>query len=727
MDLLSDLNDEQRAAVERTEGPLLVLAGAGSGKTRVLVHRLAHILAEDRAAPEEIVAVTFTNKAAEEMRSRVAALLGASEAPSRVGTFHALCLRVLRREAGRVGYGNDFQVFDADDALRLVKECLKGERVEEASFPPRDVLRWISSVKNRGLDPEEAASRRRGGDVLAAVHRAYQESLARMNAMDFDDLILNVLRLLERDPGRRAHWAGSCRYLLVDEYQDTNPPQYRLVKALSSVHGNVCAVGDEDQSIYQFRGADIGNILSFQWDFPGAVVVKLTRNYRSTGGILEAANSLVRRNERRIGKELWTEEGAGERVRFTLLRTDRDEAAFVLETIRGLRGRCRLEETAILYRTNAQSRLFEEALVAAGVPYRIYGGLRFYDRREVRDLMSYLRLAANPADDIAFRRAVGAPPRGIGAAALEAIEEAARKAGACLSRAAEAALAAGRLPARAAAPARAFLDLIARIRERAGTASPADLLRDLIEKIGYEDYLRRADPADAASRIENVSQLVAAAEESRSEGLQAFLDRASLLSETESAQGDRGVSLMTLHAAKGLEFHAVLLVGMEEGLLPHERTLQGDGDLEEERRLCYVGMTRARRLLHLTAAAERSSYGRPAATTVSRFVEEIGEERLAVRDLRALAGASAGGPGRPRRPRGTALGDEDVSRHADEDEEGYGGGFRVGGRVRHEALGVGRVLAVEPAGVGLKLTVRFSGGRTVKVLTRAARLTPLPS
>ena len=722
MDLLRDLNDQQRLAVEHTEGPLLVLAGAGSGKTRVLVYRVAHLLHTGRADASEIFAVTFTNKAAYEMKERVTRLLGERETPSRVGTFHALCLRILRREAGRLGYGEGFQVFDTDDSQRLVKECMKEASLDDSQTTAREILRRISAAKNGGVSPEDAAGHFRGNLSLAyaRAYQAYQEGLRRMNAMDFDDLILNVLRLFDDHPERRDLWAGACRYLLVDEYQDTNPPQYRLVKALSSSHGNLCVVGDEDQSIYRFRGADIGNILSFQKDFPGASVIKLTQNYRSTSAILDAANNLVKVNTQRIGKDLWTDAGAGEPVRFTLLPGDREEASFVVAQIQGWNLRGALEDAAVLYRTNAQSRLFEEALVAARLPYRIYGSLRFYDRREVRDLIAYLKLAVNHADDVSLRRVAGVPPRGIGAVAMTAVEAAARRSGSSLHDAMAACARDALLPPRAASSARAFLATIAALGERAKTGSPAEILRWLVKEIDYEGYLRRTDAAEADSRLENVAQLITAAEEAGAEeGVQGFLDRASLVSETESVAGDRGVNLMTLHSAKGLEFDVVFLVGLEEGLLPHSRTLEGEEEIEEERRLCYVGLTRARRRLHLTAAGYRRLYGEPLPATISRFVDEIGEDHL---ERGAAPSMPYAGIDRHRRRREVPLGEEDISPHHDDDGDDPSG-FGVGARVRHEQFGVGQILAVEPVRDGQKLTVRFAGGRTMKVLTRYAHLT----
>ncbi|MBI3449949.1 MAG: UvrD-helicase domain-containing protein [Acidobacteria bacterium] len=753
MDLLKDLNEEQRRAVELTDGAILVLAGAGSGKTRVLVHRIAHTLHLGLAAPDEIVAVTFTNKSAAEMKERIARLLGEGSAPDRVGTFHSLCLRMLRREAPRLGYRDGFQIFDTEDSLRLVKESLKELVSGDQTATPGDVLRRISSAKNLGVDPDSGEEHWRGpqGPLHARVYAAYQSGLRRMNAMDFDDLILNVIRLFAEHPDRARLWAGTCRYLLVDEYQDTNPPQYRLVRALAAVHGNLCVVGDEDQSIYRFRGADIGNILSFQKDFPGTTVVKLTQNYRSTGSILAAANSLVRNNTQRIGKELWTAAGRGDKVKLAILPGDREEAAFIVRVIQEWRRTARLEEAAILYRTNAQSRLFEEALISAGVPYRIYGSLRFYDRKEIRDLMAYLKLAVNPSDDVAFRRVINVPARGLGAVALEAIDAAAAAGRTSLHDGCRAAIESKALAAKAAASAGAFLAVLESVRGKLAGGSPGEILRQLIRGVDYTEHLKRTEGSEADARLENVEQLVDAAAESAGEGgLQEFLDRASLVSESESAQGTGGANLMTLHSAKGLEFDLVCLVGMEEGLCPHARTLDAADEIEEERRLAYVGMTRARKRLHVTAARTRRTFGEIAPAAISRFLGEIGDENVEEvftspaagtswgRSALAGGGGAGGGGGarwaaRPRRE--VALGDEDVSREAADDgaapdddaaEGGEVPSFRVGARVRHDQFGLGEVLLVEAADEGQKLTVRF-GGRTRKLLTRYAHLTRVGS
>jgi DNA helicase-2/ATP-dependent DNA helicase PcrA len=724
MGLLDRLNEEQRAAVERTDGAVLVLAGAGSGKTRVLVHKIAHVLATGRAAPDEVIAVTFTNRAAAEMKQRVASLLGVEAPLARVGTFHSLCLRLLRREARRLGYAEGFQVCDAEDAVRLVKECARGASIDEEILAPRDALRRISWAKNRGIAPGEAARiwSAYPGSIAARLYAAYEDALRRMNAMDFDDLILNVLRLFREHPDRASLWAGTCRYLLVDEYQDTNPPQYQLIRALSDVHGNLSVVGDEDQAIYRFRGADIGNILSFKEDFPGAVVIKLTRNYRSTGAILGAANSLVRHNKRRIGKDLWTQEGRGARPVLTVLPGDREEAAHVVGDLIRRRGSGEGGEVGILYRTNAQSRLLEEALVKAGIPYRIFGSVRFYERREIRDLLAYLRLALNPADDVSFRRIVNTPARGLGRGALEIAEAAARASGRGLLEGLRAALRAESLPRRSAAGAAALVGLLDEVRRDASTHGPGDLLRAILHGTDYAGWLRKGDGEEAESRLENVDQLVAAAEEAAGAGgLQEFLDRSALVNDTDDVKGSEGPSLMTLHSAKGLEFDSVYLVGLEEGLLPHARTLGSEEEIEEERRLCYVGLTRARRTLRITAAAQRRLYGQPVPASLSRFAAEIGEDHLEVDSSRARRSAVPAAAGVRRE---VALGDEDIDAAGPDDD--VPAGYRPGLRVRHDDFGIGEVVQVEPSRDGQKLTVRFRGGRVRKLITPHARLTALP-
>jgi DNA helicase II / ATP-dependent DNA helicase PcrA len=745
-----DLNPEQLEAVRATEGPLLVLAGAGSGKTRVLTARTAWIIRSGLARPDEIVAVTFTNKAAGEMKGRIAALLDGDPRGLRMGTFHSLCLRLLRVEAGRLGYRTDFVVFDTADQTAVMKEVVEELRLDTDRYPARGLLQRISAARNRFDASEQvvAALREPGSDAVVRAYDAYVRRLRAANAMDFDDLILNVLELFRRHPEVEARQRDRTRYLLVDEYQDTNRPQYQLVRSLAAGSRNLCVVGDDAQSIYRFRGADVGNILRFQEDYSDARVIQLTRNYRSTARILKAAGNVIRHNRGRLDKELWTENPAGERITYIQTMTDRDEAMFVASQVRALRGGERghaLSDMAVLYRTNAQSRLMEEALMQAGFPYRIYGGLRFYDRKEVKDLLAYLRLAANPDDDVSLRRVLNVPPRGVGRTSLDRLEEAARaeriSLHASILREVEMTP-----PIRSAPALRRLLDLLALLRERAtaGDGVPR-LLQELVERLEYIEYLKRSEPGDAESRIENVGQLVAAAKEREAAGepgLQPFLDAAALVSDVESVTGDTGMHLMTLHCAKGLEFPVVFMVGMEENLFPHARSV-GTSDpeeIEEERRLCYVGMTRARERLIVSCAAQRRSFGSMTMNEPSRFVRELrtGAADL-VNDLsvdwwsaRGPLGypSSSPGAGRPSRAyeppaaRRTSLGDEDISRHPDDDAPSRepASSLRVGMRVYHEQFGYGEIEDLQGSGEKQKASVRFPGWGVRKLMTRYANL-----
>ncbi|HET9480359.1 MAG TPA: UvrD-helicase domain-containing protein, partial [Candidatus Polarisedimenticolia bacterium] len=739
-DLLSQLNEQQREAVLTTEGPVLVLAGAGSGKTRVLTYRLAWLIRSLGIDPHGLVAVTFTNKAAQEMKSRIASLLQGDPGGLRMGTFHSLCLRMLRVEAERLGYSRDFVVFDTADQTAVIREVAADLRLDTERFPPRALLHRISSARNRFVLPEEIAAALKDpqSDVALRAWEAYAKRLRSINAMDFDDLILNVLALFREHPGIERKYRERTQYLLVDEYQDTNRSQYELVRSLSAATRNLCVVGDDAQSIYRFRGADIGNILRFNEDYSDAKVVKLTRNYRSTGRILKAAGNVIRRNRGRIEKELWTENPEGAAITWLQAATDRDEAAFVADQIRALRrgpDGHDLSDIALLYRTNAQSRLLEEALLRAGLPYRIYGGLRFYDRKEIKDLMAYLRLAANPADDVSLRRVLNVPPRGLGKVTLESLEEAARAEGIGLLASLEKA-AVQTPPSRASRSLKGLVDLLAALRrmaaEEAGTSA---ILGELVRRLDYQEYLKRAEPGDAESRLENVGQLVAAAQEREAAGqgtLQEFLDGAALVSDVESVTGDTGVNLMTLHCAKGLEFPVVFMVGMEENLFPHVRSMQAadNEEIEEERRLCYVGMTRAMRRLILSCAAQRRSFGSMMMNEPSRFVAELGAGMLDDispdwRTSYGSPGAQAGWPrrgeGSRSRPAGPGLGDEDISDHPPDDEGGEGR-LRAGMRVYHAQFGYGTVEDVEGAGDRQKATVRFPGLGRKKLMTRFAKL-----
>ncbi len=624
--LLGPLNEAQREAVVSTTGPVLVLAGAGSGKTRVITHRLAWLIEKEGLPPDEIMAVTFTNKAAGEMRERARRLLGGDYGFFWIGTFHSLCARILRKEGWRLSFSRRFTIYDSDDQLGIVKAILKEKQLDDKQFPPRQVLSLISKLKNEGKGPDELR-RQWAGDAFkeqtASVWREYQARLKKADAMDFDDLLLNTLVVLRDHEEARALWTARFKQVLVDEYQDTNDPQYRFVRALASVHGNLCAVGDEDQSIYGWRGASVGNILRFEKDFPGAKLIRLERNYRSTQTILDAAMAVVSRNKRRLGKSLYTEKNPGDRITAVEAVNGRGEAEWVVSRIERERARRRLSEIAVLYRTNAQSRPFEELLISRSIPYRVVGGLKFYERREIRDLLAYARLALNPADDAAVTRVINIPARGIGATTLGRLQTLALERNVALLPAIQLALNENLLPARAAGPLKGFVEIAAALAIHAETLAPAPFLNAAIEAIRYFDFLESEYKADGdhETRIENVNELIAGAAAFRPteadgatprEWLSAFLEKYALASDQDQLDEDADaekLTLMTVHAAKGLEFPVVFIAGLEQTLFPHARAAESEADLEEERRLFYVAVTRARERVYLSRALYRARYG----------------------------------------------------------------------------------------------------------------------
>ena len=719
--LLEKLNDRQKEAVLATDGPLLILAGAGSGKTRVIVHRLAHLIGSGKALPAEIFAVTFTNKAADEMKTRVAELLGTPRCGAWISTFHSLGLRILREEAHRLGYRRGFVIYDDTDQLSLVRDLQKELGIDDKSFPGRRLLSALSNAKNLALNPDAylAANPTPSGETVGRLYSLYSDRLRAANAMDFDDLILRPLEIFEKNPETAARWSGSCRYLLVDEYQDTNHSQYRLIVALAARHGNVCCVGDEDQSIYRFRGADINNILGFERDFPGTRVVKLEQNYRSTKAILEAASAVVANNENRIGKTLWTENRGGEAIDLYCAGDDLEEASYVAERIASMsRGP---GDTAILYRTNAQSRLLEEALSRRGVPYLIIGGVRFYDRREIKDLLAYLKLMVNPDDEVAWKRIVNVPPREIGKASVEIIEEIAARERLSFPAAVRTALDRSLLTARGERALKTFRDLLEELRGTLEEMDAGSFVAQVIEKIRYREYLERSGAEELESRLENLDELITAVGEysGGEEGILAFLERTALISEVENTRGSGGVSLMTLHCAKGLEFPVVFLVGMEENLFPHAHSRESAGDVEEERRLCYVGMTRAKERLILTRAISRRVFGRSQFNEPSRFLEEIPSPLL--RDLSRRAAVR---PPRIVSDTGrTYVPDPAFAREGGARKES--GVYGLGKRVHHPEYGIGTIIEVEGAGDTLKLTVSFSVYGSKKFLPKYAPLEPI--
>ncbi len=723
--LLEGLNPEQRQACEITEGPLLVLAGAGSGKTRVLVHRIAYLIGVCGIPPESILAVTFTNKAAGEMRERVEKILGQGASGVFVSTFHSACVRILRRDAGHLGVSRGFAIYDEADGLAAVKEALRRLGLDPKLFEPRR-LRWrIDQWKNAGILPAEAASS--GADLdtrrAAEVYAVYQRVLAEQSALDFGDLILQTTVLFQRFPEVLAWYRRRWQYVLVDEYQDTNAVQYRLVKQLTDEHRNLCVVGDPNQSIYGWRGANVRNILEFSSDHLDARVVKLERNYRSTRPILGAASAVVA-NNRGPQARLWTEREQGDLVRVYEASDDRDEAQFV---IRQILGAAREEgrpfgDFAIFYRTNAQSRPFEEELLKYDVPYTVVGGTRFYERAEVKDALAYLRVLVNPADGMGLRRILNNPPRGIGKATLERAEALAVDRETTLLGALRAIAAESAGPARSAAKLREFLVMMDDLAAEVPGMSPADALAAVLDRTGYLEHLVRQETPEAQARVENLRELLAGAEDfaaANSEGgddrspIELFLDQVALVSDLDAyeSRSDR-VSLMTAHTAKGLEFPVVFLVGLEEGLLPHAASARDATGIEEERRLCYVGMTRAMERLVLTWASERRRYGSSTFSPPSRFLSEIPRELLA-------------GAGEARRPLRAPRGERALDYSVGQDDAGEAGAIRVGLRVRHPIFGEGSVTAVRGAGQGQKLDIRFDKVGVKTVLVRFANLEPV--
>jgi len=714
--LLSGLNPRQSEAVLAVEGPVLILAGAGSGKTRVITHRIAHLVLDRQVRSESILAVTFTNKAAAEMRTRAEALLAGHPLRSWVSTFHSFCVRLLRREAVAAGLDPRFQIYDATDQLGAVKEAMRALDLSEKLHPPRRLLARISARKSSGQGEEEEDGSIAG--ITAEVEARYRQVLEAAGALDFDDLLLRAVALLGDNNAVCEAWGRRFPYLLVDEYQDTNRSQYELVRLLARQHGNLTVVGDEDQSIYSWRGARISNILDFERDFPGARVFRLEENYRSTQAILDAASALVERNVRRKGKVLRAVQDGGEPVRLHESVDEYAEAAWVVERIASEQDRPR---AAILVRMNAQSRLFEEALLRAHLPYLVLGGVGFYDRKEVKDLLAYLRLVSNPSDSVAFHRVVNAPPRGIGARTVETIDRAAAESGMAPWHGMVRLLDEAALPSRALVSLRRFREMIEGLREEATVRGLKALLERTLDVTGYSAVLAREDTQESQDRLENLAELLTAAAdyEARGEleetpGLPGFLDRAALLSDTDRLRDDVPVLLMTLHAAKGLEFDSVFLVGLEEGLLPHSRSLAGADALEEERRLCYVGMTRAMRRLHLSWARSRQIFGQRRLSEPSRFLEEIPRDRV------IRTGGAPAAPGRaPARPTGgPASAPQALSPGPAPDEEA----LRPGVRVRHPLFGVGTVLRREGEGHDLKVTVSFPGVGAKKLVARFAGL-----
>jgi DNA helicase-2/ATP-dependent DNA helicase PcrA len=688
---LADLNDAQREAVVTTEGPLLVVAGAGSGKTRVLTYRVAHLIHAIGVKPNEILAITFTNKAAGEMRERLAVMLGGTARAIWILTFHAACGRILRREAERLGYRSSFTIYDDQDQVRLVKACLEELGKDPKRFSPRGIHHQISQAKNQLVSPEEYTSRVASfwDQTVAEVYDLYQRRLHASNAVDFDDLIMLTVEVLERFPDALAHWQKAFRYVVVDEYQDTNHAQYRLLQLLGAEHGNVCAVGDPDQSIYAFRGADIRNIMEFERDFPGTQIIPLEQNYRSTNRILRAANAVIEHNRERKPKQLFSDLGEGDPVRVVEVEDEHAEARFVAAEIASLiDGGMSASEIAVFYRTNAQSRVLEDVLVRQDVPYQVIGGPRFYERAEIRDATAYLSVLVNPSDAGSLLRIANRPRRGIGDTSLQRLVGHAEATGRTLFQTMADPEAAG-LAAASVRAVRSFHALMETLMVAAQELPIDELVERVLEKSGTIEALEAERTIEARGRVENLQELVGVAREYRhtadDPSLAGFLQDISLVSDQDTIADDRGlVTLMTLHNAKGLEFKAVFAIGMEEGIFPHVRALEEQG-VEEERRLCYVGLTRAMERLTLTHTLARSLYGRRTQNLASRFLDELPAE--VERDRLQPSSWSGYRPAGGIEPR------VDVP------------ALSTGDAVRHASLGEGIVTAMEPGGV---VTVRFA-------------------
>jgi DNA helicase II / ATP-dependent DNA helicase PcrA len=692
--LLESLNPTQLDAVKHTEGPLLILAGAGSGKTRVLTHRIAYILGEGLAAPEEVLAITFTNKAAGEMKDRVALLVGPDSRKMWVSTFHAFCARVLRVHAEKLGYKREFTIYDGADQVRLVKRCIVELGKDPKRFNPRSFAAQISAAKNVLMTPEDYLRSTEGyiAENVAEVYDLYQTRLYENNAMDFDDLIMQTVALLEVFAEVRERYQRRFKYIHVDEYQDTNHAQYRLVNILAAAHRNLCVVGDDDQSVYSWRGADIRNILDFERDYPEAKVVKLEQNYRSTQTILDAANAVVTNNASRKSKELWTAGPEGERIRVFTAVDEYAEARFVISEIERLvDSGASPRDMAVFYRTNAQSRALEDVLVREGIPYQVVGGVRFYERAEIKDTMAYLTVISNPNDAGALERIINVPKRGLGSTSVARLQDHARRNGLSLYEALAEADAAD-LTGAAKKSCRAVRGLFEGWRVAAREISPAELVGAVLYESGYRAELEAENTVESESRLENLEELINAAKEyERFEPeptLEGFLQEQALYSDQDTLNTEGGqVALMTLHNAKGLEFDHVFVVGMEEGTFPHARSLD-EQNLEEERRLCYVGITRAKRTLTLSYAKLRSNWGEREYQMPSRFLSEIPAALKAGTVPNGPTSQGGWGAALPRRG-----GFERVGTPA----------FRAGERVRHAKFGVGEVVE---AGEG-KVVVRF--------------------
>lgn len=760
----SRMNEMQRKAVFKTQGPILILAGAGSGKTTVLINRIAFLLrfgnafyeqaadytqedgalllraAEDssvawqevsRAAhavpvnPWNVLAITFTNKAANELKERLSAMLDDDGARVNAGTFHYICLRILRREIDALGYRAGFTIYDTDDGIRVVKDCLAELNLSDKMFPPKTVLNQISRAKDSMLSPEAYLEQNESDfrlKVIGGIYALYQKKLKEANAVDFDDIICLTVRLFEQEPDILSHYQNLYRYIMVDEYQDTNHAQYRLVSLLSAKYHNLCVVGDDDQSIYRFRGATIENILSFEEEFEDAAVIRLEQNYRSTQNILDAANGLISHNNARKGKKLWTENGAGSKVLSYRALDEMGEAMFVVRQIEdsAARGQ-KFSDNAVLYRTNAQSNTIERQLVRAGIPYRIVGGTKFFDRKEIRDILAYFRVIDNPSDTVRLKRIINEPKRGIGDATVRLVEEIAAQQGIPMFDVMKHAQDYAALSKKNAVLL-SFTEMIETLRQVSDTSALEILLDEVMRQTGYEEMLS-AQGVEGRVRLENIAELktnlIKYENDSEDGGLQGFLEEVSLFTDLDNLNDDEdSVILMTMHSAKGVEFKNVYVIGLEENLFPSYQSASSDNEVEEERRLAYVALTRAKERLFLSCAAQRMLFGHTSRNQPSRFLREIPQELMEQKDDAASFASNT----RPERPKHTYTPEigRNVGTAAPTQKTGVT--YGVGDLVSHKVFGRGRVVAMTPMGSDTLVEVRFDTKGTKKIMANFAKL-----
>ncbi|WP_425509546.1 DNA helicase PcrA [Virgibacillus ihumii] len=729
--LLKGLNHEQREAVKHTEGPLLIMAGAGSGKTRVLTHRIAYLLGEKDVPPRNVLAITFTNKAAREMKERVRGLVGPGSEQIWVSTFHSMCVRILRRDIDRIGYSSNFTILDSSDQLSVIKQTLKDLNIDPKKFEPRAMLGAISSAKNELITPEEYSSK--VGDFferqVSQVYDRYQKTLQKNQSLDFDDLIMQTIHLFKRVPEVLEYYQRRFQYIHVDEYQDTNHAQYYLVKQLASKYENLCVVGDSDQSIYRWRGADIANILSFEKDYPSSRTIFLEQNYRSTKSILDAANTVIKNNTGRKPKNLWTENDEGKNLHYFQGTTEQEEALFITDKIQELTGEegFSRNDIAILYRTNAQSRAIESTLTKSFIPYQMVGGQKFYERKEIKDLTAYLRLITNPDDDLSFERVVNEPKRGIGKTSIERLRAYTEDQGISFYQAVKEVDFTG-VPKKAAKALAEFGKLIQTLSQQQEFLTATDMVEAVLQRTGYEHSLKNERTIESQSRLENLEEFMTVTQDfektSEDKTLVAFLTDLALIADLDKVNDDADadeetkVTLMTLHAAKGLEFPVVFLIGMEENVFPHSRSMFDDEEMEEERRLAYVGITRAEQQLYMTHAKMRTLYGRTNMNPISRFINEIPEELLdGFEQARDTMFGSIG-----EQPK-----NKPMKRKAEKMQQTTGAESKTwapGDKASHKKWGTGTVVRVQGEGEGMELDIAFPAPTGVKrVLAKFAPIT----